>query len=68
MRKGGDFTEDEIDIAAKAYRHIYQCSTTVFNALKRIEADIEPCAVRDEILNFIRENNMKIVADKFFED
>lgn len=68
MRKGGDFSEEDIDIAAKAYRHIYQCSTTVFNALKRIEADIEPCAIRDEILNFIRENNLKIVADKFFED
>ena len=46
MRKGGNFTEDDIDVAAKAYRHIYQCSTTVFNALKRIEADIEPCPVR----------------------
>lgn len=68
MRKGGHFTEDEIDVAAKAYRHIYQCSTTVFNALKRIEADIEPGAVRDEILGFIRDNNLKIVADKFFED
>lgn len=68
MRKGGDFTEDEIDIAAKAYRHIYQCSTTVFNALKRIEADIDPSPIRDEIINFIRDHNLKIVADKFFED
>ncbi len=68
MRKGGGFTEDDIDIAAKAYRHIYQCSTTVFNALKRIEADIDPNPIRNEILDFIRENNMKIVADKFFED
>lgn len=68
MRKGGDFTEDEIDIAAKAYRHIYQCSTTVFNALKRIEADIDPSPIRNEIINFIRDHNLKIVADKFFED
>ena len=68
MRKGGQFTEDEIDVAAKAYRHIYQCSTTVFNALQRIEADIEPCPVRDEILAFIRDNNLKIVADKFFDE
>lgn len=68
MRKGGNFTEEEIDVAAKAYRHIYQCSTTVFNALKRIETDIEPSTVRDEILSFIRDNNLKIVADKFFED
>lgn len=68
MRKGGNFSEDDIDVAAKAYRHIYQCSTTVFNALKRIEADIEPGDVRNEILDFIRDNNLKIVADKFFED
>lgn len=68
MRKGGDFTEDDIDVAAKAYRHIYQCSTTVFNAIKRIEADIDPCQVRDEIIDFIRDHNLKIVADKFLED
>ena len=68
MRKGGNLSEEEIDVAAKAYRHIYQCSTTVFNAIKRIEADIEPGNVRDEILSFIRDNCMKIVADKFFED
>lgn len=67
MRKGDRFSEEDIDIVAKAYRHIYQCSTTVFNALKRIETDIEPSPVRDEILNFIRENNLKIVADKFME-
>lgn len=68
MHKVGNYSDDEIDIAAKAYRHIYQCSTTVFNALKRIEADIEPGVVRDEILEFIRNNNLKIVADKFYED
>ncbi len=68
MHKVGNFSDDDIDIAAKAYRHIYQCSTTVFNALKRIEADIEPGAVRDEIITFVRDNNLKIVADKFFED
>lgn len=68
MRKGGLFSEDDIDVAAKAYRHVYQCSTTVFNALKRIETDIEPGDVRDEILSFIRDNNLKIVADKFFDE
>lgn len=68
MRKGGELTEDDIDVAAKAYRHIYQCSTTVFNAVKRIEADIESGPVRDEILRFIRDNNLKIVADKFLDE
>ena len=68
MRKSGDLTEDDIDIAAKAYRHIYQCSTTVFNALKRIETDLEPSPVRDAILDFVRSNKLKIVADKFIDD
>lgn len=61
MRKGG-FTDDTIDDIAKAYRHIYQCGTTVFNALKRIESDIDPAAERDNILQFIRANNLHIVA------
>ncbi len=47
------FTAEDIDIAAKAYRHIYQTQTSVFNAIKRIEADIEPCPIRDEIINFV---------------
>ena len=52
-----------MDDAAKAYRHIYQCGTSVYNALKRIEADIDPSELRDDILNFIRDNNMRIVGD-----
>lgn len=58
----GDFTPEDIDNAAKAYRHIYQTQTSVFNALRRIEADIEPCPVRDEILKFVRGHNYRIVA------
>ncbi len=61
MRKG-NFTDDQIDDVAKAYRHIYQCGTSVFNALRRIEADIEEGPIRDNIVNFIRDNNMRIVA------
>lgn len=61
MRKQG-FTEDQIDDASKAYRHIYQSSTSVFNALKRIEADIADTFIRQDILSFIRDNNLKIVA------
>ncbi len=64
MRKHAGMSEEDIDNVAKAYRHIYQCSTSVFNALKRIEADIEPCAVREDILGFIRANNLKIAADR----
>lgn len=61
MRKHG-FTEDEIDDVAKSYRHVYQSGTSVFNALRRIEADVEDGRVRQEILGFIRGNDMKIVA------
>lgn len=61
MRKG-NFTDDQIDDIAKAYRHIYQCGTSVFNALKRIEEDIDDTEVRRKILSFIRDNNMRIVA------
>lgn len=65
MRRDNRFTEELVDDAAKAYRHIYQCGTSVFNALKRIEADIEPSELRNNILRFIRENNMRIVGDTF---
>ena len=61
MRKG-NFTDDQIDDVAKAYRHIYQCGTSVFNALKRIQADIEDSPIRQNILDFINGNNLRIVA------
>lgn len=62
MGKHGGFTDSQIDDVAKAYRHIYQTSTSVFNALKRIEADIDESPVREEIINFIRDNNLKIAG------
>ncbi|MDE6282871.1 MAG: acyl-ACP--UDP-N-acetylglucosamine O-acyltransferase [Muribaculaceae bacterium] len=61
MRKHG-FTEEQIDDIAKAYRNIYQSGISVFNALRRIEADIDPSEIRDNILTFIRSNNQRIVA------
>lgn len=61
LRKHG-FTEDQVDDIAKAYRHIYQSQTSVFNALKRIEADLDPCEVRESILNFVRGVNLRLVA------
>lgn len=68
MRKHAGFTEEQIDDVAKAYRHIYQCPTSLFNALKRIEADIDDSPIRAEILGFIRGNNMKIAGSRFEED
>lgn len=61
LRKG-HYSDDEIDDIAKAYRHVYQTGTSVFNALKRIEADVKPSRVRDAIIDFIRGCNLKIVA------
>lgn len=58
------FNEDQIDDIAKAYRHIYQCGTSLYNALKRIEADIKPSEERDNIINFIRGHNLNIVASQ----
>lgn len=61
LRKHG-FTEQQVDDIAKAYRHVYQTGTSVFNALKRIEADVEQSEVRDTITDYIRGCNLKLVA------
>lgn len=61
MRKHG-FTDEQIDDVAKAYRHIYQSGTSVFNALKRVEADIDDSPARKAILDFVRGVNLNIVA------
>ncbi|MBO4966316.1 MAG: acyl-ACP--UDP-N-acetylglucosamine O-acyltransferase [Muribaculaceae bacterium] len=58
----GKFSEDVIDDIAKCYRHLYQSNTSVFNALRRIEADVIPGHERDSILAFIRQHNEKIVC------
>lgn len=61
LRKGG-YTENDIDEIAKAYRHIYQTGTSVFNALGRIEADVAAGKIRDAITGFIRACNLRLVA------
>lgn len=61
MKKRG-FSEEQIDEIAKAYRNVYQSSISVFNALRRIEADIEPSDTRNEIMGFINGNNLRIVG------
>lgn len=63
MRSKG-FTEDQIDDIASSYRHLYQSGSSVFNAMKRIEADVEPSEIRDHIVNFIRDHNLKIVGTR----
>lgn len=61
MRKNG-FSDAQIDDIAKAYRNVYQSGISVYNALQRIEADVDPSEIRSEIVNFIRGNNLRIVA------
>ena len=56
------FSEDTIDLIAKAYRHIYQCNTSLFNAVKRIKADVPESPERDEILTFIKKCDNKLIA------
>lgn len=62
LRKHCNFSEEQIDDIAKAYRHIYQSYTSVFNAIQRILEDIQQSEVRDEIVNFVRNNNMHIAG------
>lgn len=61
MRREG-FTEDQIDDVAKSYRHVYQCGTSVFNAMRRIEADVADTPIRKQILDFINEVDRRLVA------
>lgn len=68
LRKHAGFTEEQIDNIAKAYRHIYQSSTSLFNALRRIEDDIDETPVRSEILTFIRNNDLKISGNRFLDE
>lgn len=62
------FSEAEIDDAAKAYRHIYQTQTSTFNALKRIEADIDAGRIRDAILDFVHAANLRLAGIKSVEE
>ncbi len=61
MRKG-NISEDRIDDIAKCYRHIYQCGTSLFNAMRRIQEDVSESPEREEILSFIRDHGMKIAG------
>lgn len=61
LRREG-FTDKDIEAIAKCYRHVYQCNTSVFNAVRRINEDIRQGPARDAILDFIRNHNNKLVA------
>lgn len=61
LRKG-NFSDEIIDDIAKCYRHIYQSSTSTFNAMVRVKADVNPGKERDAIIRFIEGHNFKIAA------
>lgn len=65
LTRHAGYTSEQIDEIAKAYRHIYQSSSSLFNALARIEADIDSSTARDEILTFIRSHNSAIVGNRY---
>lgn len=67
MRRKG-FTDEQIDDAAKAYRHIFLTQTSIFNAIKRIEADIDDNDIRRNIVNFILSHNYKIAGVKQIDE
>ena len=65
MQKHAGFTDEQIQDISKSYRHIYRTPTSVFNALQRIENDVEPGAIRDEITGFIRSVDLKLAGRSF---
>ena len=60
--KKGKKSEAIIDDIAKCYRHVYQNSASVFNALRRIREDIDPSPERDAVIAFIEGHDKKIAA------
>ena len=68
MGRKDHFSGSEIESAAKAYRHIFQTQTSLYNALKRIETDVEPGRIRDGILDFIRANNLRIAGIPYYDE
>ena len=61
LRKGKK-TEETIDEIAKCYRHIYQSQTSPFNAIKRIETDVNPNEERNAIFNFVKKHDYRLAA------
>lgn len=65
MQKHAGFSDEMIQDISKSYRHIYRTSSSVFNALQRIENDVEASAVRNDIINFIRDCELRIAGRSF---
>lgn len=61
LRKGGK-SEEIIDDIAKCYRHLYHSTSSTFNAVRRMELDVEPSKERDDIIRFIKDHDFKVAA------
>ena len=62
------FSEEAIENVAKCFRHIYQCNTSLINAIRRIKEDIGDTPERDAILKFVANHNNKLAALPIHED
>lgn len=60
--KKANKSADIIDDIAKCYRHVYQTSTSAFNALRRIKEDVDPSPERDAVISFIVDHDLKLAA------
>ena len=55
-------SKDTIDEIAKSYRHLYLSNTSAYNALKRIEVDIEDIPEKQLIIDFIKSHRLHLAA------
>lgn len=62
MLKRAKMSDEVINDIAKCYRHVYQTTTSIFNALRRIRQDIDVCDEREAILSFIEGHDMKLAG------
>lgn len=63
--KKGNKSDEIIDDIAKCYRHVYQTGTSVFNAIRRIHEDVDQSEERDQILDFIKDHDLRLAALPF---
>ena len=62
LSKEGNVSEEVIDDIAKAYRQIYQCSTSLQNALLRIRDTVPDSPQIQTILDFIEHSEQGIIG------
>ena len=62
LAKEGHFPEELIDNIAKAYRQIYQCGTSLENAIRRIRELIPITSELEYMLSFIEHSGKEIIG------